>query len=55
MRSSCADDGAGKMRLRLQRGEGDCGNDGKEDLRAQPDNQREIKQRAKKGLHPSAS
>ena len=38
----------------LQRGEGDGGNDGKEDLRAQPDDEREIEKGAEKSLHEAA-
>ena len=46
-----ADDAAGRMRVADQGAEGDSGDDGEEDLRAQPDDEREIEQGAKKSFH----
>jgi hypothetical protein len=46
-----AHDRAGHVRIGPQRSEGNSSHDRKEDIRAQPDNEREIKQSAKKDLH----
>ena len=45
-----ANDDARSVGVRPQRGEGDGGYDGEKDLRAQPDDEREIKKSAEKSL-----
>src|ERR1035438_2497574 len=44
-------DAARRVRIAHQGSEGDGGNDGKKDLRAQPDDEREIEQGAKQSFH----
>jgi len=46
-----ADDVAGGVCVRLEGGEGDGGDYGKEDLSAEPDDECEIEKSAEKSLH----